>query len=65
MRRKQLRLVKHSRSVRSPDVGQRSGALKVDPGFWLVAGGLASVGVGRHAVETDLVAPGDEEKAES
>lgn len=41
-----------------PDIGERSGALKVDLCFWLVAGGLASVRVGRHAVETDLVAPG-------
>lgn len=47
-----------------PDVGKRSGALKVNLGFWLVAGGLASVGVGGHAVETDLVAPGQEVKAQ-
>lgn len=47
-----------------PDVGKRSGALKVNLGFWLVAGGLASVRVGGHAVETDLVAPGQEVKAQ-
>lgn len=46
-----------------PDVGKRSGALKVNPGFWFVTGGLASVRVGGHAVEADLVAPGQEAKA--
>lgn len=47
-----------------PDVGERSGALKVNLDFRLVAGGLASVRVGGHAVETDLVAPEGEAKAE-
>lgn len=41
-----------------PDIGERSGALKVNLGLWLVAGRLAGVRVGRHAVEADLVAPG-------
>lgn len=43
-----------------PDISERSGALKVDSGFWLIAGGLASVRVGGHTIETDLVAPGQE-----
>lgn len=47
-----------------PDVGKRPGALKVDLCFWLVTGGLASVRVGGHAVETDLVAPGEEVKVQ-
>lgn len=46
-----------------PDVGERSGALKVNPGIRLIAGGLASVRVGGHTVETNLVAPGQEVKA--
>lgn len=47
-----------------PDVGKRSRALEVNLGFWLVAGGLASVRIGGHAVETDLVAPEQEAKEE-
>lgn len=49
---------------RLPDVGKRPGALIVDLCFWLVTGGLASVRVGGHAVETDLVAPGEEVKVQ-
>lgn len=46
--------------LRVPDVRQGPGAFEVDPGLGLVAGGLACVRVGGHAVETDLVAPGSE-----
>lgn len=43
-----------------PDVGQRACALEVGLGLWFIAGRLASVGVGGHTVEANLVAPGQE-----
>ena len=47
-----------------PDISKRPSALKVNLGLWFVAGGLPSVRVGGHAVETDLVAPGHNKSRE-
>lgn len=49
----------------SPNISQRPSALKVDPGLWLIAGRLPSVGVRGNAVETDLVAPMCEAKGKN
>lgn len=43
-----------------PHVGQRACALEVGLGIWFITGRLASVGVGGHTVEANLVAPGQE-----